>query len=245
MRERGPRGETASGEVLALDPDHLPTLIALGESQMDGNDLEGAIATFEEIERRFPEDMRSVVRLGFLKYEARDFAGAAQRFERASAADPQEYEYVFFLAVARRRMGDSERAIEAFRSIPPEHKHYAEAHTQIASILERRGDYQGALEEIELAAASSPSARPLQSHLAREDRRFRRRGERPQAPAGEGAEDDELLWPQDALARRSARTRRSSTCASRSSATRTTRARSISSDTRGRSRASISTRPNA
>jgi tetratricopeptide (TPR) repeat protein len=159
MRERGDReGEMrVYREVLALDPDHLPTLIALGESQMDANDLEGAIATFEEIERRFPEDMRSVVRLGFLKYEARDFAGAAQRFEKASAADPQEYEYVFFLAVARRRMGDSERAIEAFRSIPSEHKHYPEARTQVASILERRGDYQGALAEIELAASAAPS----------------------------------------------------------------------------------------
>ncbi|HEY8156752.1 MAG TPA: tetratricopeptide repeat protein [Myxococcota bacterium] len=168
MRERGDReGEIRIyREVLGLDPDHLPTLIALGESQMDGNDLEGAIATFEEIERRFPEDMRSVVRLGFLKYEARDFAGAASRFERASAADPQEYEYVFFLAVARRRMGDSERAIESFRSIPPEHKHYPEARTQIASILERRGDFQGALAEVELAVAASPPSRPLDLYKA-------------------------------------------------------------------------------
>jgi tetratricopeptide (TPR) repeat protein len=167
MRERGDRdGEIhIYREVLALDPDHLPTLIALGESQMDGNDLEGAIATFEEIERLFPEDMRSVVRLGFLKYEARDFAGAASRFERASAADTQEYEYVFFLAVARRRMGDSERAIEAFRSIPRQHKHYPEARTQIASILERRGDYQGALSEVELAAAIAPT-RPLDLYKA-------------------------------------------------------------------------------
>lgn len=167
MRERGDRdGEIRIyRELLALAPDHLPTLIALGESQMDGNDLEGAIATFEEIERRFPEDMRSVVRLGFLKYEARDFAGAASRFERASAADAQEYEYVFFLAVARRRMGDSDRAIEAFRSIPREHQHYPEARTQIASILERRGDYPGALAEVELAAAIAPS-RPLDLYKA-------------------------------------------------------------------------------
>jgi tetratricopeptide (TPR) repeat protein len=167
MRERGDReGEMrVYREVLALDPDHLPTLIALGESQMDANDLEGAIATFEEIERRFPDDMRSVVRLGFLKYEARDFAGAAQRFEKAAAADPQEYEYVFFLGVARRRMGDSEGAIESFRSIPTEHKHYAEARTQVASILERRGDYQGALKEIELAAVAAP-ARPLDLYKA-------------------------------------------------------------------------------
>jgi tetratricopeptide (TPR) repeat protein len=166
-RERGDRKAEIGiyREVLALDPDHLPTLIALGESQMDGNDLAGAIATFEEIERRYPEDMRSVVRLGFLKYEARDFAGAAQRFERALAADPTDYEYAFFLGVARRRMGSSDAAIAAFQSIPEDHKHYAEARTQIASILERRGDYQGALAEVELAAARAP-ARPLDLYKA-------------------------------------------------------------------------------
>ncbi len=158
MRERGDRaGEIRIyREVLDLDPDHLPTLIALGETQMDGNDLEGAIATFKEIERRYPEDMRSVVRLGFLMYEGRDFAGAAARFERAFAADPQEYEYAFFLGVARRRMGSADAAIEAFQKIPPEHAHYAEARMQIASILERRGDYQGAIKEVELAASRAP-----------------------------------------------------------------------------------------
>jgi len=158
MRERGDRaGEIRIyREVLDLDPDHLPTLIALGETQMDGNDLEGAIVTFKEIERRYPEDMRSIVRLGFLQYEARDFAGAAARFERAFAADPQEYEYAFFLGVARRRMGAADAAIEAFRRIPPDHAHYPEARTQIASILERRGDYPAALAEVELAAARAP-----------------------------------------------------------------------------------------
>jgi tetratricopeptide (TPR) repeat protein len=166
-RERGDReGEIKIyREVLAQNPDHLPTLVALGESQMDANDLDGAIATFTEIERRYPDDMRSIVRLGFLKYEARDFSGAAARFERALAADPTEFEYAFFLGVARRRTGEADAAIAAFQLIPPEHKHYAEARTQIASILERRGDYQGALAEVELAAARAP-ARPLDLYKA-------------------------------------------------------------------------------
>jgi tetratricopeptide (TPR) repeat protein len=167
MRERGDReGEIRIyRELLALEPDHLPTLIALGETQMDGNDLEGAIATFEEIERRFPDDMRSIVRLGFLKYEARDFAGAASRFERALSADPDEYEFAFFLGVARRRTGASDAAIRAFERIPVDHGHYAEARTQIASVLERRGDYRGALAEVERASAVAPS-RPLDLYRA-------------------------------------------------------------------------------
>ncbi len=53
-------------------------------------------------------------------------------------------------------MGETDAAIEAFKTIPPEHAHYSEARTQIASIYERRGDYQLALAEVELAAASAP-----------------------------------------------------------------------------------------
>ena len=180
---------------------------------MDGNDLEGAIATFKEIERRYPEDMRSVVRLGFLMYEARDFAGAAARFERAFAADPQEYEYAFFLGVARRRMGIGRRArSRPSETIPPEHAHYAEARMQIASILERRGDYQGAHQGGRargVARARSP-ARALQGHAAREDRRFRRRGGGPEASARRAAEGRRAASTTSACstARRSAPTRR-------------------------------------
>jgi tetratricopeptide (TPR) repeat protein len=143
--------------VLKENPHHQRTLQSLADAQLSQNDLEGAIATLEEIERRYPDDLRSVVRLGFLEYEAREWAEAALRFERFLAEYPEEYEVVFFLGSARRRAGDEEGALEALASIPPEHKNYADARTEIAALLERRGDYAGALAEVERANAASPS----------------------------------------------------------------------------------------
>ena len=143
--------------ILEVYPRHHVTLIALAEAQMSQDDLEGAIATFEEIELNYPDDLRSIVRLGFLKYEAREWDEAAPRFERFLQVNPREYEVVYFLASARRRAGDEEAALQAFESIPPEHKNYADARTEMAAMLERRGEYAAALAQVELANAASPS----------------------------------------------------------------------------------------
>ena len=152
-------------EVLALHPDDQSTLTALSEAQMAEDDLDGAIATFLEIERLYPGDIRSITRLGFLLYEARRFDEAIERFERSLMEYPSEYEIAFFLGVARRRAGQEDEAMAAFRAIPPEHRHYPEARTQIAAIYERRGEYQAAREEVDLALAVEPT-RPLQLYSA-------------------------------------------------------------------------------
>ena len=100
---------------------------------------------------------RSVVRLAFLEYEAQRFPEAARRFEHVLEANPEEHEVAFFLGVVRRRTGDPLAAIEAFQRIPSEHKHYAEARTQVVAIQERRGDFAGALAEIEKVLLVKPS----------------------------------------------------------------------------------------
>jgi tetratricopeptide (TPR) repeat protein len=152
-------------EMLALHPEDHGTLSALADAQMAEDDLEGAIVTLEEMERSYPSDVRSSTRLGFLFYEARRFDEAAARFERALLEYPNEYEVAFFLGVARRRAGYEDEAIRAFSSIPVDHKHFAEARTQIASIYERRGEYEAARREVDSAIEMEPS-RPLELYSA-------------------------------------------------------------------------------
>ena len=115
------------------------------------------MATLEEIEEHHPDDLRSAVRLGFLYYEARRYEDAAERFERVIGMTPHEYELAFFLGIARRRSGQPDRAIASFERILAESEHYPEARTQIAAILEHRGDFAGALVEVERANAAAPS----------------------------------------------------------------------------------------
>ena len=107
--------------------------------------------------QRYPDDLQSAVRLGYLLFEARRFEEAERRFEHVLAANPEEHEVAFFLGVVHRRRGDGDGAIRAFESIPEKHRYFPEARAQIASVLERRGDYEEALAEIERANAVRPS----------------------------------------------------------------------------------------
>ena len=143
--------------MLDLYPGHHATLVALGEAQMAVDDLEGAIATFEAIEERYPDDVQTIVRLGYLMFEARRFTEAADYFDLALEEMPDQHEVRFFLGVVRRRIGESDAAIAAFGRIPSDHEHYAEARTQIAAVYERRGDYDRALAEVRRAAVVKPS----------------------------------------------------------------------------------------
>jgi tetratricopeptide (TPR) repeat protein len=167
MRERGDRdGEIGLyKEILDRNPDDHGTLLALAEAQMADDDLEGAILTLERVEQRYPDDQRASLRLAFLYYEARRFPEATERFEAARAANPEEYEIAFFLGVSRRRQGDERGALEAFQSIPAAHEHFTEAQMQIASIYERRGDFDSARKAVDSALAVERS-RPLELYAA-------------------------------------------------------------------------------
>ncbi|MBW2577782.1 MAG: tetratricopeptide repeat protein [Deltaproteobacteria bacterium] len=153
------------GEILELHPHHHETLMKLADVQLGENDTEGALQTLKEIEANYPNDMRSVVRLGFLYYETEHFSESASRFETFLASEPGDDEVRFFLGIVRRRMGEDAAAIEVFSAIPEDSEHSAEAHTQLAVLLERRGDFARALEEVEAAVAAKPT-RPRELYYA-------------------------------------------------------------------------------
>jgi tetratricopeptide (TPR) repeat protein len=139
--------------------------MALADVQLGENDTDGALRTLSEIEANYPNDMRSVVRLGFLYYETENFSESVSRFETFLASEPEDHEVRFFLGIVRRRMGEDAAAIEVFSAIPEESEHYSEAHTQLAVLFERKGDFSRALEEIELAVAAKPT-RPRELYSA-------------------------------------------------------------------------------
>jgi len=158
-RDRGDRdGEIAIyREALVEHPRHPGTLAALAEALIAAGRSDEAIRTLEDLERRQPGDSRATLRLGFLEYEAKRYDAAAARFESVLARNPEQYDVAFFLGLVRRRMGDERRATDAFERVPPEHERWSEARTQLAAILEKRGDYAGALAEVEAARKQKPS----------------------------------------------------------------------------------------
>jgi tetratricopeptide (TPR) repeat protein len=166
-RTRGEPGAELAiyAEMLEVRPHHHATMMALADVQLGENDAEGALRTLLEIESHYPNDMRSVVRLGFLFYEAENFSESASRFETFLEGEPDDHEVRFFLGIVHRRMGEDAAAIEAFSAIPEDSEHSAEAHTQLAVLYERRGEFERALKEVELAVAAKPT-RPRELYSA-------------------------------------------------------------------------------
>lgn len=166
-RMRGDRvGEIAIyREVLELHPQHRATLQALAEAQLALERTEEAVQTLQILESLYPGGLRARLRLAFIEFERGNFAAAADRFESALQRNPEEYEVVYFLGVVRRRLGQEEEAIAAFERIPITHERYVEARTQIAGIHEHRGDFERAIEEVEVAKEVQES-RPLDLYLA-------------------------------------------------------------------------------
>lgn len=144
-------------EVLRVHPQHHATLVALSDAQLAEGRRDQAIATLERAIRHHPDDLRSVLRLGFLEYEEGRFDRASERFGRALAANPEQHEIAYYLGLVRVRARDEAGALEAFDRVTPDHDRWADARSQVAGILERRGDLAGALAEVEKARARAPS----------------------------------------------------------------------------------------
>lgn len=166
-RDRGDRdGEIAIyREILAIEPHHQATRIALAEALIQADRHAEAIEVLEEVERAHPDDLRTVLRLGFLEFESGDYESARRRFERALALNPGQHEVDYFLGVTLRRLNRPDDAIAAFERVPEGHERFAEARTQIAGVYERRGDYERAIAEVERARAHG-EARPLDLYVA-------------------------------------------------------------------------------
>jgi tetratricopeptide (TPR) repeat protein len=166
-RDRGDReGEIAVyREILAFEPDHQATHIALAEALIQAERLAEAIPVLEEVERAHPDDLRTVLRLGFLEFESGDYEDARRRFARALELNPEQHEVDYFLGVTLRRLNRPDEAIAAFERVPDTHERFPEARTQIAGIYEKRGEFERAIAEVE-RARSHGEARPLDLYVA-------------------------------------------------------------------------------
>ncbi len=166
-RNRGDRtGEVEIYEqVLERYPHHQATLSAMSEALSALGRNQEAIAALEDLVEHHPDDARAAVRLSLLEYDTGRYEQAAARLERVLDHKPDDHEVAYLLGLVRQRLADPDGAAAAFSRVPPEHRRFVDARTQIAVIHEKRGEYALALEEVERARAVAPS-RPLDLYAA-------------------------------------------------------------------------------
>ncbi len=151
-------------ELLARHPHHHEILMRLAEA-LDAAEREAETrVVLEELEREHG-DVRATMRLGFFDLKAERFDEAARRLEAVLRKDPRQYEVAYLLGIVRRRMGETDAAMQAFERVPPGHERFVDARTQMAGILERKGDYAGALAQVDVARQHQ-AARPLDLYTA-------------------------------------------------------------------------------
>ncbi|MDJ0789487.1 MAG: tetratricopeptide repeat protein [Myxococcota bacterium] len=166
-RDRGDRdGEIQIyQEILAQQPDHHATLLALAEAQLAQEDVDAALETLLRVEELHPTDVRSSLRIAFIQLERGNVAEARPRFQRALIINPEAHEVAYFLGRTLRELGETEEALAAFGQVPEGHERYVESRAQIAAIYESQGDLGAAIDEVNRARAAADN-RPLDLYLA-------------------------------------------------------------------------------
>ena len=91
--------------------------------------------------------------------DMQDFEAAAQSFKKAIALEPENMEFQYHLAVTYVRLKKDQAAFNIFESlIEKDPKLYFKAYFDIAGLYSRQGDYQKALDTLNLAEQADPNS---------------------------------------------------------------------------------------
>lgn len=132
-----------------LNPNHLPTLMALGRISIERGDMARTLPLFETIVRLDPRNAEAFYNLGIAYYHQNDLANAARFFERAQQLANYPEAHLYLAQICEKR-GDTTAAIahlrERIRLGRGEDDVYAaEARRHLYGLLLRRGEIPGHL----------------------------------------------------------------------------------------------------
>ena len=97
-------------QALTLQPDHVPSLVWLGEMRLVEGRPEAAEPPLAKALTLQPQEAAALYRLGRANLATRDYAGAVKNLEAALALRPQASSIHYPLALAYRGLGDARNA---------------------------------------------------------------------------------------------------------------------------------------
>ena len=124
MKNEPARAAALFERTLALQADHVPSLVWLAEMRLVEGHADAAEPLLTKALALEPREAAVLYRLGRAKLEARDFAAAAKNLEAALALRPASSSIHYPLALAYRGLGDTTRAEAQMRlrgnvDVPP------------------------------------------------------------------------------------------------------------------------------
>jgi len=148
-------------KVLAEQPKNIEALLGMARVDQASGLLDDAENRLIKAHKIAPKDARVQASYGNFHAAKKDWAKAIECQQAAVKAAPDDPRYQFLLGVALARSGDLDTAYPYFvRSVGD-----AQAHYNLALILQENGDRAGSLEHAEQALALKPDMVPAQSLL--------------------------------------------------------------------------------
>jgi tetratricopeptide (TPR) repeat protein len=110
LRNQPAKAATLFEHVLALQPDHVPSLIWLGAMRLLAGDSDGADAPLTKALALQPHDPAALYHAGRVALAKRQYQVAVDRLSAAAAAAPQASSVQYPLSLAYRGLGDTKNA---------------------------------------------------------------------------------------------------------------------------------------
>ncbi|MGH9468239.1 MAG: tetratricopeptide repeat protein, partial [Terriglobales bacterium] len=181
-RHRYVDAAVAYDKALKADPGDNDIRRALARALMDGGEFAPALATYEQLRRRLPNDGRVALRLGQLQMQMGDLAGARTSLTAAAKMLPaDDLEVAYASALLDQSQGQDETARKELEALVKRHTRPATQSiflAQLARLSMHMGNYTAAASEVgqlqALGASYRSQALDLNIELYAEQRDYPR-----------------------------------------------------------------------
>ena len=137
-------------EALVLDPEHEDALAGLGETLLRFGQTEGALKSFMRIlELGYQDDIDLMLQCGRALFRDSLIDDAETFFNIAVHQAPEMAEAIALVGYCQHRRGEDENAMATLRRALQLDAEHSEARIYLGNILYDRGDYEGALYQLD------------------------------------------------------------------------------------------------
>jgi tetratricopeptide (TPR) repeat protein len=133
--DRMPEGTNLLSRLFALDPNHVPALVAMGDALSIKGEQEAAAAVFERAARSCPRDAGIQVKLAGALMELSQFAHAESAYRRAIELDPNMQQARFNLGVLLMKQKRLTEAETSYRRVVEQAPSHWQAWLNLGNVL--------------------------------------------------------------------------------------------------------------